>query len=221
MTSGRAFSTFGPRYSNISASLLLTNTSIASEINIWTQTATFYTAPPTQIPSARSIPSLTYAEAHEMLHSTPHLMHPLTLKRAQKTDARVCLRNIHDPLATGTIIESSHVKRQKAATISTVHPTNIMIRQNVTLLSVASDQSSDPTSFFKDVFGLLARYNLPTTITTTSIVNVMVALPASSNLTFAIAELESLHLKTLTVEPDYAIISIVGEYMWCVHLFPR
>ncbi len=161
MTSGRAFSTFGPRYSNICASLLLTRTHTPSTITIWTQTATFYTAPPTQVPPAKPVPSLTCAEAHELLQNTPHLLHLLILTRAQQTGARIRLCSTHDPLAIGTIIEPSPATPKKAATISTLHPPAITLRSNITLISIASNRGLAPTLFFKDLFALVARHALP------------------------------------------------------------
>ncbi len=220
MTSGRAFSTFGPRYSNICASLLLTRTHTPSTITIWTQTATFYTAPPTQVPPAKPVPSLTCVEAHELLQNTPHLLHPLILTRAQQTGARIRLCSTHDPLAIGTIIEPSSATQKKAATISTLHPPAITLRSNITLISIASNRGLAPTLFFKDLFALVARHALPTLLTTTFIVNVTFALPASSNLGVAIAGLKFLRHEAVTVESGYAILSVVGEKMWYVKI-PR
>lgn len=221
MTSGPAFSSFGPRYSNICASLLLTRTHTPSTITIWTQTAPFYTAPPTHVPPAKPVTSLTCAEAHELLQNTPHLLHPLILTRAQQIGARIRLCSTHDPLATGTTIEPSFATTpKKAATLSsTPHPPAITLRSNIALISIASNRGLAPTLFFKDLFALVARHALPTLLTTTSIVNVTFALPASSsNLGAAIAELKSLRHEAVTVDSGYAILSVVGEKMWYVQI---
>src|SRR5439155_1397083 len=69
----------------------------AREIQIWTDVSGVLTADPRVVPGARSIPSLSYAEAAELAYFGAKVLHPKTIQPAMERHIPVRICNSHAP----------------------------------------------------------------------------------------------------------------------------
>ncbi|HZS86753.1 MAG TPA: aspartate kinase [Chloroflexota bacterium] len=92
----------------------------AEEIWIWTDVDGVMTADPRLVPSARSLPDLSYAEAAELAYFGSKVIHPRTIVPAVAAGVPIRIKNTFNPDHPGTLIaaSSSHaVKAVKAVTV--------------------------------------------------------------------------------------------------------
>ncbi len=76
----------------------------ADEIWIWTDVNGVMTADPRVVPSARTIPSLSYAEVGEMAYFGAKVLHPQAIRPAKQTAIPVRILNTFEPDRPGTLI---------------------------------------------------------------------------------------------------------------------
>src|SRR5206468_1876892 len=69
----------------------------AAEIQIWTDVSGVLTADPRVVPGARTIPTLSYAEAAELAYFGAKVLHPKTIQPAMDRDIPVRICNSHAP----------------------------------------------------------------------------------------------------------------------------
>jgi len=74
----------------------------ASEIIIWTDVDGILTADPHLIPSAVTIPEISYQEASELAHFGAKVLHPKTLRPVMEDGIPVWIRNTFSPERRGT-----------------------------------------------------------------------------------------------------------------------
>ena len=76
----------------------------AEEIQIWTDVSGVLTADPRVVPDARTVPSLSYAEAAELAYFGAKVLHPKTIQPAMDRDIPVRICNSHAPGDGGTLV---------------------------------------------------------------------------------------------------------------------
>ncbi len=76
----------------------------AGEIWIWTDVNGVMTADPRVVPSARTIPSLSYAEVGEMAYFGAKVLHPQAIRPAKQAAIPVRILNTFEPDHPGTLI---------------------------------------------------------------------------------------------------------------------
>lgn len=76
----------------------------ADRVEIWTDVAGVFTAPPAVAPWARPIPWLTYDEADTLAWGGAKVLHPATLEPAARARLRVDIRSTLEPASEGTVI---------------------------------------------------------------------------------------------------------------------
>src|SRR5437773_1139540 len=76
----------------------------AAEIQIWTDVSGVLTADPRVVPGARTIPTLSYAEAAELAYFGAKVLHPKTLQPAMDRDIPVRICNSHAPGDPATLV---------------------------------------------------------------------------------------------------------------------
>lgn len=76
----------------------------ADAVWMWTDVDGLMTADPQIEPSARIIPSISYAEGLELVYFGAKAMHPKALEPAWETEIPVFIKNTFNPRATGTCI---------------------------------------------------------------------------------------------------------------------
>lgn len=75
---------------------------MASEVIIWTDVDGILTADPRLVPSAVTIPEISYREASELAHYGAKVLHPKTLRPVMESGIPVWIRNTFSPEKRGT-----------------------------------------------------------------------------------------------------------------------
>ncbi len=116
----------------------------AERLEIWTDVHGCFTTDPRQIPHARLIKRMGYAEAREMAAMGAKVLHPRSVGPAAHAGIPVHIRNTGDPDAPGTVIE--HVDASEPALLAVVR------RNNVTMLTISTLAMWGAPGFLARVF---------------------------------------------------------------------
>ena len=187
----------------------------AEEIEIWTDVDGVMTADPQMVPSAFTVPFLSYEEAMELSHFGAQVVHPATMQPALEAHIPIRIKNTFRPEAAGTVIGRQKVKWPYAIKSLTA------VRE-VALISVIGSGMIGETGIAGRIFSTLAREEI----------NIILISQASSehSVCFAVAphcaqkarqalqkelrlELLEKRVNRIQVEPQLSIIAVVGENM--------
>jgi aspartate kinase len=174
----------------------------AREIQIWTDVSGVLTADPRIVPTARTIPVLSYREAAELAYFGAKVLHPKTIQPAidKCIPVRVC--NSRRPEEPGTLIVT-----ESEAAPQTVKA--IAHKNGITTVQVTSARMLGAYGFLRALFEVFDRHRTPVDVVTTSEVSVSLSLDETSALPEIVRELEE--LGRVEVEGRRAIISVIGE----------
>jgi aspartate kinase len=174
----------------------------AREIQIWTDVTGVLTADPRIVPSAKTIPVLSYQEAAELAYFGAKVLHPKTIQPA--IDCRIPVRvcNSRFPSEEGTLIVS-----ESEATAQTIKA--IAHKNGITTVQVTSARMLGAYGFLRALFEVFDRHHTAVDVVTTSEVSVSLSIDDASALPELKADLEQLGM--VEVEENRTIISIVGE----------
>lgn len=174
----------------------------AREIQIWTDVTGVLTADPRIVPSARTIPVLSYREAAELAYFGAKVLHPKTIQPAidQNIPVRVC--NSRAPKAAGTLILS-----ESQAAPQTVKA--IAHKNGITTVQVTSARMLGAYGFLRRLFEVFDQHRTAVDVVTTSEVSVSLSIDDASELDALKADLAQ--LGTVEIEGQRTIISIIGE----------
>ena len=78
----------------------------AKRLEIWTDVPGLFTANPKQVPSARQLRSLDYAEAQELSTAGAKALHPRSIQPAKVSNIPIYVKSTFTPSLEGTCIES-------------------------------------------------------------------------------------------------------------------
>lgn len=174
----------------------------ATEIQIWTDVSGLLTADPRVVPSARTVPALSYAEAAELAYFGAKVLHPSTIQPAMDHGIPVRICNSLAPEGPGTLVTANgdtHAGTVKA----------IAHKAGITILQITSTRMAGAYGFLHRLFEVSARHRTVVDIVTTSEVSVSLTVEDLSSLSDIVAELRG--LGTVAVESGRAIICVVGE----------
>jgi aspartate kinase len=174
----------------------------AVEIEIWTDVSGVLTADPRIVPHARTIPSLSYAEAAELAYFGAKVLHPNTIQPALERGIPVRIRNSHAPADSGTRV-SAHGEARPGAVKAIAHKTG------VTVLQIGSARMLGAFGFLRALFEVFERHATVVDVVTTSEVSVSLTVDDPRALPDITAELRG--LGTVSVEPARAIVCVVGD----------
>ncbi len=174
----------------------------AREIQIWTDVTGVLTADPRIVPSAKTIPVLSYQEAAELAYFGAKVLHPKTIQPA--IDCRVPVRvcNSHSPSEEGTLIVA-----ESEATAQTIKA--IAHKSGITTVQVTSARMLGAYGFLRALFEVFDRHRTAVDVVTTSEVSVSLSIDDASALPELVPDLEQ--LGAVEVEENRTIISIIGE----------
>ncbi|TRW49562.1 lysine-sensitive aspartokinase 3 [Aliidiomarina halalkaliphila] len=183
----------------------------ATALEIWTDVDGIYTCDPRQVPTARPIPELTFAEAAEMATFGAKILHPATLLPAQRGKIPVFVGCTREPEKAGTWIRNHTESRPVCRALS--------VRRGQTLLTVRSLNMLHARGFLAELFAILARHRISVDLITTSEVSVALTLdPTGSHSSGRrlvtpqlISELEK-HCD-VAVEEGLALIAVIGHQL--------
>jgi diaminopimelate decarboxylase/aspartate kinase len=182
----------------------------AARCEIWTDVPGMYTAQPQQIPSARLIKSLDYAEAQEIVSTGAKVLHPRSIAPVRDASIPLHIRCTPRPEIDGTIIQAKG--REDGAEVKA-----ISVKRDVMLVSMATPGMWQQVGFLADVFAEFKRAGLSIDLVSTSEMNVTVTLDAASTLV-ARDQLDELvealrpHCRARVIGPC-ATISLVGQHI--------
>jgi aspartokinase/homoserine dehydrogenase 1 len=187
----------------------------AREVIIWTDVDGAMTADPRIIPSAQTLPTLSYEEAAELSYFGAKVLHPLTIVPASLKNIPVWVKNTFNPAAPGTKIarHANHITAPGRA-VSTMN--------HVSLITVQGKGMSGVPGVAAKVFGAIAAEDI----------NVLFISQASSEYNISLVvkgedgkrtaqilrdafatDLSRRNIETVKVEEHLTIVAVVGEGM--------
>lgn len=186
-----------------------------SEIEIWTDVDGVMTADPRKVKRAFPIESMSYEEAMEMSHFGAKIIHPPTMQPARALKIPLHIKNTFQPQSRGTIITG-----QSQASESVIKGLSSI--PHVSLLTVQGSGMIGIAGISNRLFGALARKGISVILITQAssehsicvAVDPAVAAEAKRSIEeeFSLEILARL-IDEVVLEPDLAIIAVVGENM--------
>lgn len=149
----------------------------AERLEIWTDVPGMFSSNPHEIPSARLLKQLSYAEAQEIATNGAKVLHPRCIMPARIHNIPIQIKWTQDPEQEGTTI-SSAVADDEALVKA------ISVRDNVTLVSMETLGMWQQVGFLADAFSVFKRHGLSIDLVSTSDSNVTVSLDPGANTHF-------------------------------------
>jgi aspartate kinase len=193
--------TLGRSGSDLTATLLGAALRV-DEVQIWTDVDGVMTADPRIVKEAKSIPSLSIAEASELAYYGAKVIHPATMLPAIENRIPVVVRNTSRPELPGTMILAE-------APPSDVAVKSIAYKRGIILVTVASTRMFLQSGFMAKIFEVFARYDLSVDLVATSEVTVSVTVDTETNLDAVVKDLSA--FSDVTVDRGLAQVCVVGE----------
>lgn len=174
----------------------------AQEIQIWTDVSGVLTADPRIVPSARTIPALSYAEAAELAFFGAKVLHPKTVQPAMERRIAVRICNSRVPDDPGTVV-SAEAEVWPGTVKAIAH------KAGVTMLNVTAARMLGAYGFLHALFQVFDRHRTAVDVVTTSEVSVSLTVEESDALPHIVDELG--RLGDVQVARGRAIVCVVGE----------
>ncbi len=181
----------------------------AKRVEIWTDVPGMFSANPREVPDARLLARLDYAEAQEIATTGAKVLHPRAIAPCRDTGVPLEILDTERPDLPGTRIDGS------AATVPGVKA--ISRRNGIVLVSMESMGMWQQVGFLADVFERFKRHGLSIDLIGSSETNVTVSLDPSENLVSSdvLAELSAdlAQVCRVKVIAPCAAITLVGRGM--------
>lgn len=187
----------------------------ADEIEIWTDVDGVMSADPRAVPEAFTLPALTYAEAMELAHFGAKVIFPPTMRPAMASDIPLSVRNTFHPNGPTTRIAATHPPFDRPIT-------GLTSISAIALLRLEGSGMIGVPGVAQRLFGALARQRISVILVTQGSSEHSICLALDPPATFAaIAAIETEFagdiaagvVDPVIVQPDCAIIAVVGEAM--------
>jgi diaminopimelate decarboxylase/aspartate kinase len=146
----------------------------AKRVEIWTDVPGMFSANPREVPEARLLTRLDYAEAQEIATTGAKVLHPRSIGPCRESGVPMRILDTERPELPGTGIDAS------AATVPGVKA--ISRRNGIVLVSMESIGMWQQVGFLADVFERFKRHGLSIDLIGSSETNVTVSLDPSENL---------------------------------------
>jgi aspartate kinase len=174
----------------------------AREIQIWTDVNGVLTADPRVVPHARTISSLSFAEAAELAYFGAKVLHPKTILPAviRGIPVRICNSRDPDQPGTGVYFDAEMSPRTVKA---------IAHKKGITVLHITSARMLGAYGFLRALFEVFERHRTIIDIVTTSEVSVSLSLEDTSKIDEIVRDLRL--IAAVKVESDLAVVCVVGE----------
>jgi diaminopimelate decarboxylase/aspartate kinase len=146
----------------------------AERVEIWTDVPGMFSANPREVPEARLLKQLDYAEAQEIATTGAKVLHPRAIGPCREARVPMAILDTARPDLPGTTI---------AAATATVPGVKAISRRNgIVLVSMESVGMWQQVGFLADVFERFRRHGLSVDLIGSSETNVTVSLDPSDNL---------------------------------------
>jgi diaminopimelate decarboxylase/aspartate kinase len=146
----------------------------ATQVEIWTDVPGMFSANPREVPDARLLTRLDYAEAQEIATTGAKVLHPRSIGPCRDARVPMAILDTARPDLPGTRIDAS------AATVPGVKA--ISRRNGIVLVSMESIGMWQQVGFLADIFERFRRHGLSVDLIGSSETNVTVSLDPSDNL---------------------------------------
>jgi len=187
----------------------------AQKVVIWTDVDGVLSADPRLVPTAFTLPYLSYREAAEMAYFGAKVLHPRTMRPIREKGIPLHIANTLDPKAGGTIVEATSPETEG-------HVKAVTSVQKVSLIMIEGSGMIGIPGVAARLFSALADENINVLVISqaSSEQSICTGIPASDS-ERAVAALE----KTFELElargdiariyalENAAIVSVVGDYM--------
>ena len=147
---------------------------MAQRVEIWTDVPGIFSANPREVPDARLLTRLDYAEAQEIATTGAKVLHPRSIAPCRDANVPMVILDTQRPDLPGTRIDAS------AATVLGVKA--ISRRNGIVLVSMESIGMWQQVGFLADIFERFKRHGLSVDLIGSSETNVTVSLDPSENL---------------------------------------
>ena len=193
--------TLGRNGSDFSAALF-GNALDASEIQIWTDVDGVMTADPRLVEGTRPIPTMSFGEASELAYYGGKVLHPATILPAMEKSIPVRVLNTHNADNPGTVILPEY-EESSAPVRAVVH------KDDIHLINLVSPPMLQQHGFLAKVFGVAEAHGVDVDLVATSEVSITMTADRPDHLPAFCEELSE--LGDVSVEPDHALICVVGQ----------
>ncbi|MCD9028191.1 bifunctional aspartate kinase/diaminopimelate decarboxylase [Luteimonas sp. BDR2-5] len=146
----------------------------ARRVEIWTDVPGMFSANPRDVPDARLLARLDYAEAQEIATTGAKVLHPRSIKPCRDGGVAMAILDTERPELPGTTIDASAVPVPGVKAISR--------RNGIVLVSMEGIGMWQQVGFLADVFERFKRHGLSVDLIGSSETNVTVSLDPSENL---------------------------------------
>ena len=146
----------------------------AQRVEIWTDVPGMFSANPREVPDARLLARLDYAEAQEIATTGAKVLHPRAIAPCRDANVPMVILDTERPELPGTRIDAS------AATVPGVKA--ISRRNGIVLVSMESIGMWQQVGFLADIFERFKRHGLSVDLIGSSETNVTVSLDPNDNL---------------------------------------
>ncbi|MGH8032808.1 MAG: bifunctional aspartate kinase/diaminopimelate decarboxylase [Luteimonas sp.] len=181
----------------------------AARVEIWTDVPGMFSANPREVPDARLLTRLDYAEAQEIATTGAKVLHPRSIKPCRDAGVAMAILDTERPELPGTSIDGDAVTVPGVKAISR--------RNGIVLVSMESIGMWQQVGFLADVFERFKRHGLSVDLIGSSETNVTVSLDPSENLvsTDVLARLSAdlTEICRVKVIAPCAAITLVGRGM--------
>ena len=175
----------------------------AQELRIWTDHEGLPTADPRVVPKAKTIDSLGYEEASELVAFGAKILHPAAIQPALEAGIPVTVRSVLKPFGLFTTILPDGSSGKAVVALA--------MRPNVAIVSVKQEQMMDQAGFLARLFAAFGRLGVSVDLVSTSEVCVSVSLDMGAPLEKIASELSE--LGRVDIVRDRAVIAIVGDML--------
>ena len=146
----------------------------AQRVEIWTDVPGMFSANPREVPDARLLTRLDYAEAQEIATTGAKVLHPRSIKPCRDAGVPMAILDTERPELPGTSIDGDAITVPGVKAISR--------RNGIVLVAMESVGMWQQVGFLADVFERFKRHGLSVDLIGSSETNVTVSLDPSENL---------------------------------------
>ncbi len=172
----------------------------AEEIQIWTDIDGMHNNDPRIVKRTFRIDRLSFDEAAELAYFGAKILHPFTVRPAQRANIPVRLLNTMQPDAPGTLISDHQEDRPITA---------IAAKDGITAIKIKSSRMLLAYGFLRKVFEVFEKYKTSIDLITTSEVGISLTIDDQQYLTSILQELKT--YGEVEVDSNHTIVCVVGN----------
>ena len=124
----------------------------AQKLEIWTDVAGMFTTDPNKLGEAKKLEQISYAQAFEMAEAGAKVLHPRCLSTVMPYHIPIEIKNTHQPLETGTLINGEDADSRWVKAIA--------VKQNVPVMTLLLGRRGQQPETLQKVFAVFNELEL-------------------------------------------------------------